>query len=200
MSYSNKNKNKKMPALQGRLSKVLLSYPNLFTPRTTLNGDLQYGVAALLDKRTHADQIKRIDQELWTLARQAWPDGEAERLRKANVLWWPLRDGDGFPQRKGYRGRMFISMKAKERPGVVDANVNPIMDQSLVYPGVSANVTYSMFAYDQPQLGLSVWVNNVQILGGGERLGGRSAAEDDFEPVALDPAAPSESTGATWLS
>lgn len=104
-----------------------------------------------------------------------------------------LRDGDdedendGHPEREGH---WFIGARASEmyKPNVVDKNVDPVTDQSLVYGGVWAIVSMNAFAFDtKGKKGVSFGLNGVQVLGYGEPFGApREKAEDVFEAVAVE--------------
>jgi hypothetical protein len=84
-------------------------------------------------------------------------------------------------------GHLYMSVSAREdfRPQVVDAGLNEITDQSQVYSGVYARVSLRSFpyTYGTKKRGVSFGLNNVQIIGGGDRLGGGTTASQDFEPI-----------------
>ena len=92
-----------------------------------------------------------------------------------------------------------FTASSKQAPQVVDAGVNPILDQTEVYSGMYARVSVNFFAYNSNgRKGIGCGLNNVQKLADGEPLGGRSTAAEDFGPVqdtapvygAAQPAAP----------
>lgn len=98
-----------------------------------------------------------------------------------------LRDGDdpdeneGRPEREGH---WFMNVRSSEKykPGVVDKDTEPVMDQSQVYGGVYARVSMAAYPFSvEGNKGVSFGLNNVQVLGYGEPFGGgRDSAEDDF--------------------
>ena len=100
-------------------------------------------------------------------------------------LHLPLRDGDEeradeYPE---YKGMMFLNANSKTAPGVVDKDLNVILDSEEFYSGCWGRVSVNFFPYDSAgNRGVGVGLNNVQKLKDGERLGGaRATAEDDFD-------------------
>ncbi len=79
-----------------------------------------------------------------------------------------------------------FTASSKTRPGVVDGNMQAILDPAQLYSGMYANVGVTFFGYNAPQnKGIGVALDNVQKVADGEPLGGaRASAEDDFAPVA----------------
>jgi hypothetical protein len=101
-----------------------------------------------------------------------------------------IKDADADGTAEDYphtAGHLYMSVSAREdfRPQVVDAGLNEITDQSQVYSGVYARVSLRSFpyTYGSKKRGVSFGLNNVQIIGGGDRLGGGTTASQDFEPI-----------------
>lgn len=98
-----------------------------------------------------------------------------------------FRDGDeegDLEKNPEYEGHMFMNVSAKTKPGIVDRDLDPIMDSSQIYSGCYARVSINAFPYSvKGNKGVSFGLNNVQFLEDGEPLGGRSRAEDDFEAL-----------------
>jgi hypothetical protein len=88
-----------------------------------------------------------------------------------------------------FAGHYTMSVSSKTRPGIVDADVNPILDSTEVYSGCFARVSINAFAYSNSgNKGVSFGLNHIQKIADGDFLGGRSRAEDDFEPLAAEDA------------
>ena len=91
---------------------------------------------------------------------------------------------------------MTASNRAK--PGIVDGNLQPIIDPTQIYSGMIANVGVTFFGYNTPQnKGIGVALDNVQKVADAEPLGGgRVSAEDDFgalvQPAASYPGQPAQ--------
>jgi len=175
------------------LDHVVISYPHLFTARQFQGeGKFWYSAAFLINPRTQADQVKALEASCAAAADKLWPRGEWKERRRLNnpkVFWWPIRDGAEKAGKNGYDGMVFVQAKTETRPGVADQDVQPVVDQSLIYPGLVVNGWIRFSAYAKPSWGVGAYLENVQIVGGGERLGGRPDISDDFEPVTDRPAA-----------
>lgn len=75
------------------------------------------------------------------------------------------------------------------RPGVVDANCQPILDPTEIYSGIYGRVAVDFFPYNfAGKQGVGCSLCNVQKLSEGEPLGAtRPSAEDDFGGDDFDP-------------
>lgn len=187
---------------QGRLS-----YPNLFTARAINDqGDPKYS-ATLLIPKTDTDTLARVQAAIDAAVK----DGVDRRIFKGAVdpsrsKYPPLRDGDspkddGSPRGDEFAGHWFISAKApgnKPRPSVVDANVQPVMDESEIYAGCYVNMFVEFYAYENSgNKGIAASLRGVQFVRDGERLGGEPLeAEDMFSVVGGGAAASSDDD---WL-
>ena len=70
------------------------------------------------------------------------------------------------------------------KPGIVDRQLNEIIDSTEVYSGCYARASINFFPYNQAgNKGIACGLNNIQKLEDGEYLGGRSRPEDDFEAL-----------------
>ena len=97
----------------------------------------------------------------------------------------PLRDGDEeradeYPE---YKNMMFLNANSKNAPGVVDKDLNVILDPDDVYSGCWGRASVNFFPYDSNgNRGIGVGLNNLQKLKDGERLGGgRLRLPDDAD-------------------
>ena len=97
----------------------------------------------------------------------------------------PLRDGDTDKEDDDvYADHFFINAKATTRPGVIDRDKSPIVDEEEMYSGVWAVVSVTFFPYDvSGNRGVAVGLNNVMKYKDDTRLGGRSSAESDFAEI-----------------
>ena len=94
----------------------------------------------------------------------------------------PLRDGDAeHPGEPAYANKYFFNCSAKNRPGVVDAEINPIINPEDVYSGCYGRVNVTFYPYDASgNRGIAAGLNHVQKLEDGERLGGGVSVEAAF--------------------
>jgi len=102
-----------------------------------------------------------------------------------------LRDGDTEKDTEAYpefKGHYFINVKTYTKPGVVDAKLQPVIDPAEVYSGRNGRITMVPHAYNTDgNKGIGWYLNSVQVLPGGERLGsGPGNAADDFTAVEED--------------
>lgn len=97
----------------------------------------------------------------------------------------PLRDGDvERPDDEAYADSYFLNANAKTKPGVVDKNANPIMDQDEVYSGCYGRASVTFYAFNTSgNKGIACGLNHIMKVKDGESLGGRSTAESDFAEV-----------------
>lgn len=159
--------------------KVRFSYVNVFEPRSIEGQDAKYSTSLIIpksDKKT----IQKINQAIEAAATAGLAKFGGKR--PAN-LKSPLRDGDEErPDDLTYKNSFFINANSRIRPGVVDENLNAITDRDLFYSGCYGRASLTFYAYNtNGNRGIACGLQNVQKLKDGERLGGRSAAEDDFQ-------------------
>ena len=74
-----------------------------------------------------------------------------------------------------------MNANSKMAPGIVDRNVEPILDSTEVYSGCYARVSVNFTLQSRRNRGIGCGLNNIQKLRDGDYLGGRSRAEDDFD-------------------
>jgi len=163
--------------------KVRLSYAFLFEPRTNdPERDPVYSVTILIPKEDETT-LEKIHAAI----EAAKEEGKDKTWggRVPGNLKLTLHDGDeeaDLERNPEYAGHMYMAMSSKQRPGVVDRDLNPILDSTQVYSGCYARVSINAFPYSNSgNKGVSFGLNNVQFLEDGEPLGGRTRPEDDFD-------------------
>lgn len=161
--------------------KVRLSYAHLFEPHAIDGNEPKYSVSVIIPKSD-----KETLQAIKEAVNEAKEQGKGKWGGKvpANVKT-PLRDGD--VDREGdeaYAGCYFLNANSKNKPGIVDINVQPILDSTEVYSGCYARLTLNFYAYNaNGNKGIAAGLGNVQKLADGEPLGGFTRAEDDFDAI-----------------
>mgnify|MGYP003345564437 FL=1 len=157
--------------------KVRFSYANVFQPAETPNGTLKYSVSILIpksDKETVARFQKAFEET--KAANANYFGGSVPKMLKGG-----LRDGDAEKEDPVYAGHYFINASSNEKPGVVDADLNPVIDQSEFYSGCYGRASITFYPYNaQGSKGIACGLNNLQKLEDGEKLGGGSSAAADF--------------------
>lgn len=158
------------------------SYVNVFTPRLNdLSGNEEYSMSFLIPK-TDTATLTALRVAARAAVEAKWPD---ENRRPKN-LRSPFRDGDvEKADDPSYVGHVWINVKSGDRPGVVDARVQPVIDPREFVSGDYCRISVNASAYDKKgNRGVSFWLNNIQVVRKGEPLGGvRRRAEDDFDAL-----------------
>src|SRR5690606_26284238 len=105
--------------------KTRFSYANVFEPKSINGGDAKYSVSLLIDKKDKKtlDKIEAAVQAAIEEGKGKWGGKIPKKLKL------PLRDGDEERDDEAYAGKMFINANSSTKPGIVDEDVNPIMDQ-----------------------------------------------------------------------
>ena len=162
-----------------KTGKVRFSYVNVFEPRAMVEGqEPKYSICILIrkdDKKTLDAYYKAIEQ-----AKEEGKDRWGGKI-PAN-LRTPLRDGDEErPDQPEFRGHYFLNASSKFKPGIVDRNLDPILDDDEFYSGCYGRVSLNLYAYSvSGNRGIAAGLNAIQKLSDGEPLGGRVRAEDEF--------------------
>ena len=159
--------------------KVRLSYANIFKSRAAFDGGTEkYSVCVLVDKNDKTT-LKKINAAIEDAIQQGISEKWGGK-RPAN-LKLPLRDG-AERDNPEYEGAMFFNASSNNKPGVVDKDLNEIIDPEEVYSGCYGRVSVNFYPFNtNGNKGVACGLNNVQKLADGERLGGsRAKAEDDF--------------------
>lgn len=157
---------------------VRFSYANVWEPKSINGSDEKYSVSLIIPK-TDKKTIAQIEAAI----EAAKQEGKAKFGGKIPAnLKLPLRDGDiDRPEDEAYKNAYFINANSKERPGIVDRSVKPILDQSEFYSGCYGRASIKFYAFNQNgNKGIACGLQNLQMLLDGEPLSGRSRAEDDF--------------------
>lgn len=172
--------------------KVRLNFPKLFrAEQINGEGDPKFSTQILIPKTDKATiaALRAAEKAAIDEGNEGIFKGKGVTDNAPSVIKDADADGtaEDYPHTAGH---YYMSVSAREqfKPQVVDAGLNEILDQSQVYSGVFARVSLRSFpyTYGTKKRGVSFGLNNVQILGGGERLGGGTTASQDFDPVEPD--------------
>ena len=108
--------------------------------------------------------------------------GSGKSVPKLEAIKTPLRDGDKErPDDEAYKDAYFVNANSTTKPGVVDADRQPILDTSELYSGIYGRASINFYAFNSNgNRGIACGLNNLQKLADGAPLGGHSRAEDDF--------------------
>ena len=163
---------------------TVFSYLNVNEPKTPIGGGTpKYSVSLIIPKSDTAT-IAKIKAAI----KAAYDEGQSKLKGNSKFvpaledIKTPLRDGDR--ERKGddsYKNSYFVNANSTTKPGVVDADRQPILETSELYSGIIGRASINFYAYNtNGNRGIACGLNNLQKLSDGIPLGGHSRAEDDF--------------------
>jgi hypothetical protein len=156
-----------------------LSYTHVFNKYNPDDSgeDGKYMTNVLIPK-TETETIEAIKGAIETAKKQAivskWGGKEPKKLDM------PLRDGDEKDD-DVYADHFYVNAKSNTRPGIVDKDLTPIVDEEEIYSGVWAYVSVTFYGYDvSGNRGIACGLNNIKKFKDDDKLGGRVSAESDF--------------------
>lgn len=183
------------------LEHVRVAFVNVIEPVETLSGQLKYSVQVRIEK-DDTDNVKRA----MAAVEQAIAKGKSTKWggKKPNFRYEPLRDGDkeiesGGQSDKTLAGCYFFSASKDPkygRPGVVDENLQPLMDPDKIFSGCYVNIDINPFPYDSNgNKGIGWSLGNIMYVEDGDRLDGQQSAKEAFSSLA--PKSPEEVADST---
>lgn len=171
-----------------RTPEAVASFLNVFRPhpeQKTKDGRPKYTITLIFKpKAQKTPAFKAMQKAVDEVIAAKWGD---ERPKKLKTPFLTTEDLDKIPA--GLEDDdVFIRLTAVNKPGIVDHNVQPIMDESELYAGARVLCSVQCFSWvdDKGGKGVSFGLNNIQKVGDGDHLAGGSRAEDDFDAVESD--------------
>ena len=164
---------------------VRFSYANLLTPKSPVEGaEPVYSVSLIISKddKFTIDRINKAIEAAYEEGANKLK-GNAKTVPPLASLRTILRDGDvDKAGDEAYKNSYFVNAKSKTKPGIVDADCNPILNpEEEIYSGMYGRASITFYAYNTGMSkGIACGLNNVQKIMDGDRLGGRASAEYDF--------------------
>ncbi len=158
---------------------VRFSYAKVWNPEAMEEGgDKKYSVAILIPKSDSKtiDLLRKAIDVAKEQGKSKWGGKIPPKLKL------PLRDGDEErPDDDAYAGHYFLNATGKTKPGIVDKNRQPIMDQDEFYSGCYGHASINFYPFDtKGNKGVACGLNNLMKIKDGESLSGRVSAENDF--------------------
>ncbi len=176
------------------------SYPALFKSKLNdLNGEQEYSVVALFPKNADMSKLKAAAQavieEKWGKEKNKWPKNLKSPFRlQEEREKYDEETGKKLLPAGHEAGAIFMNLKSKQKPGLVNADVQDILDASEIYAGCYCRATVRPYAYEvKGNAGIAFGLQNVQKVKDGDPLSGRTKATDDFAPVGAEMSAPDKS-------
>jgi Enterobacter phage Enc34, ssDNA-binding protein len=174
----------RIPSTKVVTGKCRASFLHVFAPRMNeLSGKEEFSMTLLVPK-SDAATVRALKAASDAAIVIKWGGKTPPGLQL------PVHDGDGQKPRGGDYGlecknNWVLNVKSKTAPGIVDAQVQPVLDSREFVSGDYCRVSISAYAWEQMgNRGVSFGLNNIQVLGKGEPLGSRARAEDEFDAYA----------------
>lgn len=161
---------------------VRASYLHIWEPSAVNEGDQKKYSASLIIPKSDKATIAKIEAAVKAAAEQGKSKWGGKIPAKLKL---PLRDGDEErPEDEAYADSWFLNSNCKTKPGIVDSNAQPIMNQDEVYSGCYIRASITFYPFDtNGNKGIACGLNHIMKVKDGEPLGGRSTAESDFAEV-----------------
>lgn len=164
----------------------IASYAFVWKAQPSMNPgqDPKFSITLIVPKKADLSELKDAVNK----AGEKKFGSNYQKLLKTGKINLPFRDGD--EEREGdplYEGKVFFSAKSTTKPGIVDAERNPIEDEFDFYSGCKCRLSVYPFGFDvNGNKGVAFALNNVQKVGDGERLSGRRSPEEDFDDIEVE--------------
>ena len=156
------------------------SYVNVFKPRLNeLNGKEEYSMTILIPKED-TETLGKLRGAMNAALQAKWPNKAPSGIQK------PLHDGDGEKPNGGEygeecAGHWVMNIKSSRRPGIIDVDMNDVLDPDEFVSGDYCRVSINAYAYDNMRRGVAFGLNNIQVVERGDPLGGNNtSAQEDF--------------------
>ncbi|GHU35448.1 hypothetical protein FACS1894105_04200 [Clostridia bacterium] len=195
MSNTSNNKNSAPVKNPTRVvtGECILSYANLWEPKSINGGDAKYSVSLIIPK-SDEETLAKIEKAIQI----AYEDGKSKlkgngkSVPPLNAIKNPLRDGDAErPDDEAYADSYFINANANSDypPSLVDKKVEPITTHSEIYSGVYAKASINFYAFNaNGNKGIAAGLNGIQKIRDGQPLGNVNNPKDDFGQLESDDA------------
>lgn len=167
---------------------VRLSYLNAFVPRASTDPNdadktPRYGCAVLIPKGDTAT-LQLLKKALMDAGIAKWGEPKFRQMLEAKTLRLPIRDGDKErPDDAAYKGHYFFNTRSKNKPQIVDTQLNPITSPEGIRSGDYARVNVNAFGYETKGKGVTFGLNNIQLIRRGEPLAGGPDAVEVFDQI-----------------
>lgn len=166
---------------------------NVFKPRESMEAGKkpQYSVTCLFKKGENLDVLKEAANkaiiEAWGADKTKWPKEMKLPFKDQGVALKTRDDGTEYLPNGYEKGAVYFEAKTVNKPGVVDANAQPILDETELYSGCYMRASVVFKAYDYlGKKGITVYLQNLQKVKDGESLAGKTRAEDEFSAIKDD--------------
>lgn len=167
-----------------------VSFPKVFKPeRNDLSGQDEFSLVALFAPGADLSKLKAAAkaacEKKWGTDQKKWPKNMRLPFRDQGERAKTDDDGNEYLPDGYVAGATFMNLKSKKRPGLVNAQLQDIIDETDFYGGCWARAQVNAYAYDNKgNAGVSFGLNHIQKLKDGESFGSAARnASDVFEAV-----------------
>jgi hypothetical protein len=178
--------------------KGILSFPALFTAKVAKGAtDAKFGCTLLLPPTD--PQATDLHNAVEAAKLDTFPSGYTGADECFSAYDAKYAGKDYYDPRFSGWWVFSCSAKADDKPKVVDANLQPVMDPSDVYPGAEVWVNANISGYVKGKGGIGGWLNGVMLTGvegSMGRLDNKPTVDQMFAGVAGAAAAPMAPPGA----
>lgn len=178
------------PATKVVTGEVRCSYVHLTEPWANSdnpNAIPKFSIAILIPKSDTAtvEKLRAAQENAKKIGKDKKWGGEIPHNLKDT-----LHDGDveaDLKKNPEYAGHWYMTVSNTQRPGIVDSDLQQIIDPTQLYSGMYARVSLNAYPYNTAgNRGVSFSLNNVMKKREGEALAGSASAESDFAEFADD--------------
>lgn len=162
-----------------------VSFPAVFAPRAAVVGaEPKFSIAMLFPKvitePTEKAKFEAIKGAVTAAAIAKWG---ADKAKWPKSMQTPWHDGT----EKDYEGYgpdiIYATASTKQKPGVVDANLQDIISKEEFYGGCYARAIITVYAYDNVKKGVSFGLRHIQKIKDGEMFSGSGKPQDSFDAI-----------------
>lgn len=162
------------------------SFVSVFAPKAVLGSNEQkYSITMLFNKKDKKvmEGLEKMKAAVKAVLVDKFGPDQAKWPKNLRL---PFRKGE----EKDYEGYgpdvVFVTASSKIKPGLVDHNVQPILDQNEFYSGCYARATLSAYYYDKAgNKGVAFGLRNIQKIKDGEPFSGKNKPENDFDALEI---------------
>ena len=144
------------------------SFLHCWEPDSVNGSEPKYSVSAIIPK-SDTKTVNAIKAAIEVAKQESLPKWGGKVPPNLKL---PLRDGDiDRPEDEAYAGCYFLNANSREKPQVVDKQVQPILDQTEVYSGCYGRITVTFYGYNSNgNRGVAAGLGNIQKLKDGDEV------------------------------
>ena len=144
------------------------SFLHCWEPDSVNGSEPKYSVSAIIPK-SDTKTVSAIKAAIEVAKQESLPKWGGKIPPNLKL---PLRDGDiDRPEDEAYAGCYFLNANSREKPQVVDKQVQPILDQTEVYSGCYGRITVTFYGYNSNgNRGVAAGLGNIQKLKDGDEV------------------------------